>query len=376
MHSLPCNRLHSPHQLMFLSRRYVIDCKEKFLLGGEQALKTSTLQDVARVAQVSTATVSRTLSNPDLVSESTRTRVAEAVKATGYRINRAARNLRTQRAHSVLVLLPDLANPFFSTILEGISRHLSKDGYSMLIASTKQVHDSGERLIDYLDDARADGMIILDGGLTSDVVDMLENTPQSKRILFACEWIDGADFPSVRCQNRQGARMAVNHLYELGHRKIAHVTGPKGNVLAQSRKEAYEKEVAQLGLEQKPEWIIRGDFSLAAGCMAAQAWIALKDRPTAVFCASDQLAMGFIAELSRHHLKVPDDVSVMGFDDIDLAEQFIPPLTTIRQDRLMIGETSAEMLMARIVAPNAEHRCNAAVLPVSLVVRKSTASPK
>ena len=361
---------------MFLSRRYVIDCKEKFLLGGEQALKTSTLQDVARVAQVSTATVSRTLSNPDLVSESTRTRVAEAVKATGYRINRAARNLRTQRAHSVLVLLPDLANPFFSTILEGISRHLSKDGYSMLIASTKQVHDSGERLIDYLDDARADGMIILDGGLTSDVVDMLENTPQSKRILFACEWIDGADFPSVRCQNRQGARMAVNHLYELGHRKIAHVTGPKGNVLAQSRKEAYEKEVAQLGLEQKPEWIIRGDFSLAAGCMAAQAWIALKDRPTAVFCASDQLAMGFIAELSRHHLKVPDDVSVMGFDDIDLAEQFIPPLTTIRQDRLMIGETSAEMLMARIVAPNAEYPCNAAVLPVSLVVRKSTASPQ
>ena len=338
--------------------------------------KTSTLQDVARVAKVSTATVSRTLSNPNVVSESTRRRVSEAVKVTGYRINRAARTLRTQRAHSVLVLLPNLSNPFFSTILEGISRFLSKRGYSMLIASTKQVHDSGEHLIDYLDDARADGMIILDGGLEPTVVEMLENAPQSKRILFACEWIDGANFPSVRCQNRQGARMAVNHLYELGHRRIAHVTGPDGNVLMQSRKDAFVAELAKLGLEQRPEWIFDGDFSLEAGCVAAKAWIALADRPTAVFCASDELAMGFIAELSRHGYKVPEAVSVMGFDDIDLAEQFIPPLTSIRQDRLMIGETSAEMLMARIAAPDDDHSQDAAVLPVSLVVRESTASPR
>lgn len=336
-------------------------------------MKTSTLQDVARVAKVSTATVSRTLSNPDVVSESTRRRVSEAVKVTGYRINRAARNLRTQRAHSVLVLLPDLANPFFSTILEGISRILSQQGYSMLIASTKQVHDSGERLIDYLDDARADGIIIFDGDLDTDVVEMLENAAQAKRILFACEWINDANFPSVRCQNRQGTLTAVNHLYDLGHRKIAHVTGPEGNVLMHSRKDAFVTEMEKLDLELKPEWIIAGDFSLAAGCMAAQAWIALDDRPTAVFCASDQLAMGLIAELSRHGFKVPNDVSVMGFDDIDLAEQFIPPLTSIRQDRLVIGETAARMLMERIVTPNKEPSVHAAVLPVSLVVRESTA---
>nr|WP_268821560.1 substrate-binding domain-containing protein [Octadecabacter dasysiphoniae] len=282
--------------------------------------------------------------------------------------------MRTQRAHSVLVLLPDLANPFFSAILEGISRNLSQQGYSMLIASTKQVHDSGERLIDYLDDARADGMIILDGGLDADIVEMLETAPQANRILFACEWIDGANFPSVRCQNRQGTRTAVNHLYDLGHRKIAHVTGPEGNVLMHSRKDAFVDEVEHLKLEQRPEWIIDGDFSLAAGCQAALKWVGLHDRPTAVFCASDQLAMGFIAELSRRGFKVPDDVSVMGFDDIDLAEHFIPPLTTIQQDRLMIGETAAKMLMARIVTPNEANSDQAAVLPVSLVVRESTAS--
>jgi len=339
-------------------------------------MKSSTLQDVARVAKVSTATVSRTLSNPGIVSESTRRRVAEAVEITGYRINRAARNLRTQRAHSVLVLLPDLANPFFSTILEGISRTLSHRGYSMLIASTRQVHDGGERLIDYLDDARADGMIILDGGLDAQVMAMLETAPQAGRILFACEWVEGAGFPSVRCENGEGARMAVTHLHDLGHRRIGHVTGPEGNVLMHSRRNAFVAETARLGLDLKSDWIIAGDFSLAAGCLAAQAWIAMEDRPTAIFCASDQLAMGFIAELSRHGLTVPDAVSVMGFDDIDFAEQFIPPLTSIRQDRLSIGETAARMLMARIVTPGDGNPEHAAVLPVSLVVRGSTAPPR
>lgn len=246
----------------------------------------------------------------------------------------------------------------------------------MLIASTKQVHDSGERLVDYLDDARADGMIILDGGLDAEVVEMLESAPQAKHILFACEWVNGAGFPSVRCENRHGTRAAVNHLHDLGHSKIGHVSGPAGNVLAHTRKDAFSAEMAHLNLDLKPEWIIAGDFSLAAGCQAAQTWIALEDHPTAIFCASDQLAMGFIAELSRHGIKVPQDVSVMGFDDIDLAEQFIPPLTTIRQDRLMIGQTAAKILMARIITPNKEQAEHSAVLPVSLVTRGSTAPPR
>lgn len=246
----------------------------------------------------------------------------------------------------------------------------------MLIASTKQVHDSGERLIDYLDDARADGMIILDGGLDADVVQSLEKTPKTQFILFACEWVEGANFPSVRSENGNGTRAAVNHLYSLGHRKIAHVTGPEGNVLAHTRKHAFVAELAALNLTLKPEWIIIGDFALAAGCAAAKVWIALDDRPTAVFCASDQLALGFIAELSRHGFKVPQDVSVMGFDDIDLAQQFIPPLTSIRQDRLLLGEMAASMLMERIESPDGNSQDHTAIVPVSLIIRESTAPPR
>lgn len=337
--------------------------------------KTSTLQDVARVAGVSTATASRAISNPDMVSEVTRKRVTDAVEVSGYRINRAARNLRTQRAHSVLVLLPDLANPFFSTILEGISRSLSRKGYSMLIASTKQVHDSGERLIDYLDDARADGMIILDGELGPDVMASLENAPQSKKIIFACEWVEGASFPSVRSENQRGTRAAVQFLHDLGHTKIGHITGPEGNVLMWARRNSFIKEIEALDLKLEPEWIITGDFVLAAGCEAAKTWLAMDNRPTAVFCASDLLAVGFISELSRHNINVPEDVSVMGFDDIDIAEQFIPPLTTMRQDRFQIGEAAANILLARLDSADEVAVEHETVIPVSLVVRDSTAKP-
>jgi len=336
--------------------------------------KTSTLQDVARVAGVSTATVSRTLSSPNVVSESTRQKVSKAVQDTGYRVNRAARNLRTQRSDSVLVLLPDLANPFFSNILEGISQGLSRKGYSMLIASTKQVQDSGDRLVNYLDDARADGMIILDGGLKPDVVRSLEEAPQSNNIVFACEWIEGTPFPSVRSENHQGTCDAVRYLYSLGHRKIAHVTGPEGNVLMHVRRDAFVEEIAALGLMLKPKWIIPGDFSLKGGQLAAKEWLAMEDRPTAVFCASDQIALAFIAELKRNKISVPEDVSVMGFDDIGLAEHFVPSLTTIRQDRMLLGRTAAELLLGRIELPIAKRGNEMARLPVSLVIRESTAS--
>ncbi|MEP5151650.1 LacI family DNA-binding transcriptional regulator [Planktotalea sp.] len=338
--------------------------------------KTSTLQDVARVAGVSTATVSRTLSNPNVVSESTRKRVAEAVKVSGYRVNRAARNLRTQRSQSILVLLPDLGNPFFSTILEGISSHLAPKGYSMLIASTSQIKNTGERLIDYLDDVRADGIIILDGGLPDDVVKSLEQGQSSRTIIYACEWTEAGEFPSVRSENRRGTQTAVRYLHELGHRKIAHVTGPEDNVLTHARKEAFEAEIAALNLENPSEWIMSGDFNLEAGCKTAQDWIAMKNRPTAVFCASDMLALGFISELSRNGIKVPEDVSVMGFDDVVLAGQFIPPLTTIRQDRTQLGERAASILLSTLDNDNQEDGLCKVVIPVSLVERQSTAAPK
>lgn len=337
--------------------------------------KAATVQDVARVAGVSTATVSRALSHPAKVSEATRKLVAQAVKSTGYRVNRAARNLRTRRANSVLVLLPDLANPFFSDILEGISEHLSAAGISMLVSGTDQLRSSGDALTDYFDDGRADGLIILDGGLSRETLRALEASPGNGKIIFACEWANYGNFPSVRSENRKGAEAAIRHLYDLGHRKIGHVMGPQNNVLTHARKDSALSELTRLGVPPRNDWVIPGDFSLQAGLDAARHWLSLTDRPTALFCSSDILAFGVISELARHGINVPGDVSVMGFDDIDLAEHFIPPLTSIRQDRHALGLSAARMLTDRLPATGDHSRQQIHAVPVALVTRDSTAAP-
>ena len=324
------------------------------------------------MAGVSTASVSRTLSNPDLVAEKTRNAVLEAVKATGYRVNRAARSLRTQRSNTILALLPDLGNPFFSQILQGIVSVLTPAGYSLLVAETKQIVATGDTVPSYFDDGRADGMIVMDGSLGAETIEALHATPQDHAVVFACEWVNGAAFPSVRSGNRRGAEAAVQHLYDLGHRHIAHVAGPEGNVLTEARRDAFVEATNRLGCAPRLEWVMAGAFNLNAGREAARDLLALAHRPTAVFCASDEIAYGLISELRRNKVDVPGEISVVGFDDIELSEHYVPALTTMRQDRLLLGRRAAEMLMERMRSKQAGDMREILVTPIELVARDST----
>lgn len=337
--------------------------------------KPARIQDVARKAGVSTATVSRALSNPNLLTEKTRDAVFEAIRTTGYRANRAARNLRTQRAGAVLVLVPNLGNPFFSQILAGLSERFADTDYSVLIVDTARRPSTEKRLVDYFLDSRVDGMISLDGGLSVADLSDLGQDNVANHIVFACEWVHDADFPSVRSDNIKGARLVVQHLYSLGHHKIAHVTGPADNVLTHARRTGMLEERARLGLTMNEDWIIRGDFSLQSGKEAALKILAMKDRPTAVFCASDQVAFGLISVLNANGIRVPEDISVVGFDDIELTECYIPALTTIRQDRLGLGRRAAEQLLARLGPERALQQDEIQLIDVELVVRDSTAPP-
>ena len=193
--------------------------------------KSIRIADVARVAGVSTATVSRALSNPDLVTEATRISGLDPIRETGYRVNQAARNLRKQRAGAVLVLVPNLGNPFFSQILAGISTVFADSDYSVLIADTAVMQDKSQGLMNYFLDNRIDGMIALDGNLTQAEVALLAPAGVEDRVVFACEWVQDTAFPSIRSDNLKGAHLAIGHLHDLGHKAIAHLTGPEGNVL-------------------------------------------------------------------------------------------------------------------------------------------------
>ena len=336
--------------------------------------KSVKIQDVAKVARVSTATVSRALSNPGLVTEATRDAVMEAIRATGYRVNRSARNLRTQRAGAVLVLVPNLGNPFFSRILSGISEGFAGSDISVLILDTNHLPSDHKGLVDYFLDSRIDGMISLDGGLSLEALALFDRYGAGERIVTACEWVAGAAIPSVRSDNAKGARMAIGHLHDLGHSRIAHLTGPQDNVLTHERRAAAQEARRALGLPTRAEWIMRGDFTLASGRAAAQRIAAMtgEARPTAVFCASDEMAFGLISGLTAAGLSVPGDISVVGFDDIELAESYVPALTTIRQDRRALGRRAAELLLRQLsdedsAPPGIE------LVDVELVVRESTA---
>jgi LacI family repressor for deo operon, udp, cdd, tsx, nupC, and nupG len=324
---------------------------------------------------VSTATVSRALSNPKLLTDQTRDAVFDAIRKTGYRVNHAARNLRTREAGAVMVLVPNLGNPFFSHILAGISATFRESGHAVLITDTADLPQKGNGLMDYFLDSRIDGMISLDGSLSRSDLAVFERSGVKDRVVFACEWVHDADFPSVRSDNEAGARMAIRHLYDLGHRDIAHLTGPEGNVLTEMRRRGMLSERENLGLPAREDWIIRGDFTLAAGQAGAQRILAMTERPTAVFCASDMVAFGLISGLRAGGIRVPEDISIIGFDDIEMSESYVPALTTIRQDRRRLGQRGAERLLKRLSGgpDTAEPGGNGVeLIDVSLIVRDST----
>ncbi|MFN3766013.1 MAG: LacI family DNA-binding transcriptional regulator [Aliihoeflea sp.] len=334
--------------------------------------------DVAVAAGVSTATVSRVLSAPDRVSADTRALVLKAIEETGYRVNHAARNLRRRQAGGIVVLVPNLANPFFSQILSGITFAMATSGHNVLIADTRQGPNAEHRILDYLHNNRADGLIVLDANLPEDVLSAGDTPNHHPPIVFACEWLDADPRPTVTIDNEAGARLAIRHLADLGHVRIGHLMGPSDNILTITRARGARAALAELGLAIRDDWFLDGDFSLASGAAAARAWLALDDRPTAVFCASDAMACGFIGELHHKGVRVPDEVSVVGFDDIEIAAHFVPSLTTIAQPRTLIGETAARKLLALIAQGRERGSATDAseVLPVQLVARESSAPPR
>lgn len=331
--------------------------------------KIATIQDVARVAGVSTATVSRTLSKPSVVSPTTRAAVLDAVEQTGYRINTTASNLRRQRTGSVIALVPNLANPFFSQILAGMSSVLTEAGLGLLVADTQSGTDPDERLRHFLVSGVADGLIVFDGTLSPQVLDMPGRPP----VLMACEWMD-RNLPSVTVDNQAGARLAVDHLVQEGHSRIGYIAGPEGNVLSVARQQGFTAALQIHDLPLRADWQYEGDYSMDSGMVAARRWMAMSDRPTALFCASDEMAVGFVGAVQRAGLRVPDDVSVIGFDNIEVVQHLTPPLTTIRQPRNQIGVRAAEMLIEMISAGSLSGPSE--VIDVEFMPRSSVGPPR
>lgn len=324
------------------------------------------IAQVAKVAQVSTATVSRTLTAPDRVGPETRARVLAAVAQTGYRANAAARDLRQRRARAITLLAPNLANSFFSRIIASVQGVANAAGLTVQISDSKI---EGLRLASLGHDGRSDGILLMDGGLDPGMV-----AAWSIPTVMICEWLPDLALPGLSIDNHVGAKMAVNHLLDLGHQRIACLGGPAGSVLSAERLSGWKDAMTDAGLHPRPEDQIEGDFTMARGAAAARDWAACMDRATAVFCTSDESALGFVSECDRMGISVPHDVSVVGFDDIEFSEHFIPPLTTVHQPRAELGRLATELLISSL-AGDTPLPTGQRILPSRLVVRNSTAAP-
>jgi len=335
--------------------------------------KTPTIQDVARFANVSTATVSRTLSAPEKVSDGTRARVSEAIRVTGYTLNEAGRSLRRRTARTILVALPDIRNSFFSSILDAIEREAANRGYGVLVLNLYFGHETVRRLQNFLLSNRADGLLLLDGSVDTETLQALAGQADSIPIVVACEEIPNSGFHTVLTDNVEAAERATEHLIDLGHRRIGHLLGPDHNVVSRDRLAGYSKALATAGLSPAPEWQFRGNFDMESGYAAAARFLSMGSRPSAIFAANDESAIGFLSGLRQHGITCPRDISVVGFDDLGVATHYVPPLTTMRQPREAIGRMAAEALIDTVEAPEALMVPLRIILRSELIVRESTA---
>ncbi|KJV35368.1 LacI family transcriptional regulator [Luteibacter yeojuensis] len=327
-----------------------------------------TVKEIAAIAKVSVATVSRALQRPEIVSPETRERIQEVVKRFGYTPNAMARNLRTARTRLIVALLPDITNPFFSEVIRGIEQVAYENGYSVLLGETQSNLVREQAYADMVAARQADGIITM--------FHRVPAIPMGGRLplVNACEYVKDSGISSVYVDNVAAAATAIDYLVGLGHRDIAFLAGPSSSPICEDREAGYHLALKRAGIPLDAALTVVGDFSIEAGERAVESLLAQGKSFSALFCSSDEMAMGAMRALTSRGLRIPDDVSVIGFDDIRFSRYTSPPLTTMAQPKNALGREAMTMMIELLADPEEPPRKR--VLAAELVVRGSTAPPK
>lgn len=330
-----------------------------------------TIIEVAAMAGVSTATVSRVLSRPERVAEQTRQRVLAAVASLGYAPNVAARTLRTLRAAKILLTVPDISNPFFASVIRGAEEAARDAGYAVVVGDTRHDPQVEDQYAEMLSRREVDGLIFLGHRLPASLGPLLSRQGAAAPIVNGCEYSPDIGVPSVHIDNAAAGEDAVEHLIALGHRDIGVIAGPPISPLTRDRLAGAMRAAEQHGLTDRLQ-VLSGDYSAPSAFEQARELLAR--RVTAIFCFSDEMAIGAISAIARAGLGCPEDVSVIGFDDLPLARFFQPALTTIAQPKGRIGRQAVELLVD--ILRGAGNSIRQITLPHELVVRASTAAAR
>ena len=332
-----------------------------------------TLADVAKAAGVHRATASRAL-NPALVgriSAVTTAKVHEAAERLGYVPDLLGQGLRTSKTRTIGVLIPDLANPVFAPIVRGIEDHLREHGYEALLASTDNDPHREATLLDVLRARRCDGFIVA-SALRDDLV-VRHLLDQGLNVVLVNRLVDGLDAPAVVSDDAIGITAAIQHLFDLGHRVIGHIGGPLDVSVTTTRLEAYEKALASLGIDAPDAVEHATGYTVEAG-RAALTRLFQRRPVSAVIAGNDLLAVGCYVALAEYGLRCPDDVSVVGFNDMPLTAHLFPPLSTVTMPQYEMGCVAAGMILARINDPDLAPTMMA--MPTAFVARASSGPTK
>lgn len=339
--------------------------------------RPATLRDVAAAARVHPATASRAL-NPEtriLVSEDTARRVAAAAAKLGYRPNPVARSLRTRRSHTVGVLIPDLNNPLFPPIVRGLEDKLAAAGYVALLGNTDSDANRERLLFEQMRARHVDGFVLATATMHDKI--LAEAAKAELPVVLMNRLAQDYSFPSVSVDNEQGARMAISHLARLGHTRIAHIAGPQEASTGVSRLRGFRDGMAQHQLTVDDSLITFANrYTVEEGKRCCRELLARRDADgasgpfTAISAANDMLAVGCYAALEETSLQCPDDLSVIGFNDMPFIDRLRPPLTTVRFPHYQLGTEAAQLLLERI--SGGEGPVKILYLAPELVVRGST----
>lgn len=329
----------------------------------------ATIRDVSRIAGVSVATVSRTLTKPEKVSQKTKDKVNAAINETNYKPDILARNFRTRKSSTVVVLVPDIANPFFSRVIRGIEQTAQKLGYAVLLGDTQGLREREITYAKMVDTSQADGIIQLDSHIPFE-----DQNNITAPIVNACDCVRGTEIPSVQLDNISAAKEMTEHLIALSHKNIAVISGPKQSSITQDRLSGHIKALNQSDIAFNIETVIYGDYSIQSGEKAAEDILKMSPRPTAIFCMNDEMAIGAIHFAKKNGLKVPDDISISGFDNISFAKYCDPPLTTISQPAEKFGSIAMSMLFDVINGTELDEKYK--LLPFEIITRESTGPHK
>lgn len=331
----------------------------------------ATIKDVAAIAGISYTTVSHVLNRTRPVSDEVRKKVEAAIAQLDYVPSAVARSLKAKSTATIGLLIPNGINPYFAELARGIEDHCERNGFCVILCNSDDNLEKQRNYLRVLLEKRVDGLIVSSVGGDDSLVHSLlaVRTP----MVIVDRDLEHVAADLVRIDHELGAYLATSHLLQLGHKHIACICGPAETSVARMRLAGYHRAMREASVEVQPHWVVESDFTGPSGYRAARKLLE-QDRPTAIFAANDMVGIGVLRAAAELNVRVPAELSVIGFDDIQMSQYVYPALTTVGQSILQLGERAAEVLLRRISA-RLDTPVEQFIVAPSIVLRESTAPP-